>query len=80
VIVVGIDCHMKTHTAVAVEHATGRAVSELTVCARTKGHVHRLSRSGNRQLNASAAPHRDHPEAGPPAGEDLPRALAGGGI
>jgi len=30
-IVVGIDSHMKTHTAVAVDAATGRAVAETTV-------------------------------------------------
>jgi transposase len=38
VIVVGIDCHMKTHTAVAVEQATGRAVGEITIAARARGH------------------------------------------
>lgn len=36
-IVVGIDPHMHTHTAVAVDAATGRAVGELKVEARTPG-------------------------------------------
>jgi transposase len=38
VIVVGIDPHKKTHTAVAVDGATGAEVAALTVKARTKGH------------------------------------------
>jgi transposase len=37
VIVIGIDPHMQTHTAVAVDGATGRVLSELTVKARTPG-------------------------------------------
>jgi transposase len=37
VIVVGIDPHKQTHTAVAVEAATGRVLAELTVKARTQG-------------------------------------------
>lgn len=36
-IVIGIDPHMQTHTAVAVDHATGRVLAELTVKARTPG-------------------------------------------
>jgi transposase len=38
VIVVGIDPHKKTHTAVAVDGVTGAEVGELTVNARAKGH------------------------------------------
>jgi transposase len=37
VIVVGIDPHKQTHTAVAVDAATGRVLAELTVRARTPG-------------------------------------------
>jgi transposase len=37
VIVVGIDPHKQTHTAVALEEATGRVLAELTVKARTPG-------------------------------------------
>jgi transposase len=37
VIVIGIDPHMHTHTAVALDAATGRVVGELTVKARTSG-------------------------------------------
>jgi len=37
VIVVGIDPHKQTHTAVAVDAATGRMLAELTVKARTPG-------------------------------------------
>jgi transposase len=37
VIVVGIDPHKQTHTAVAVDAATGRTLCELTVPARTSG-------------------------------------------
>jgi transposase len=37
VIVVGIDPHKQTHTAVAVEASTGRVLAELTVKARTPG-------------------------------------------
>lgn len=37
-IVVGIDPHMKTHTAVALDAATGRVLAELTTAARAKGH------------------------------------------
>ena len=36
-IVVGIDPHKQTHTAVALDAATGRTVGELQVKARTKG-------------------------------------------
>ncbi len=36
-IVIGIDPHKQTHTAVAVEQATGRVLGELTVKARTPG-------------------------------------------
>ncbi len=36
-IVVGIDPHKQTHTAVAVDEATGRVLGELTVRARTPG-------------------------------------------
>ncbi len=37
-IVVGIDPHMKTHTAVAIDAATGRSLAETTVAASDKGH------------------------------------------
>jgi transposase len=37
VIVVGIDPHKQTHTAVAIDAATGRVLGELTVKARTPG-------------------------------------------
>jgi transposase len=37
VIVIGIDPHMQTHTAVAVDGATGKVLGELTVKARTPG-------------------------------------------
>jgi transposase len=37
VIVVGIDPHKQTHTAVAIDAATGRVLAELTVRARTQG-------------------------------------------
>jgi len=37
VIVIGIDPHKQTHTAVAVDAATGRVLAELTVPARTPG-------------------------------------------
>ena len=37
-IVVGIDPHMKTHTAVAIDAATGRAVAETTVDCSGDGH------------------------------------------
>jgi transposase len=43
VIVVGIDPHKRTHTAVAVEAATGAQVAELTVKARATGHERLLS-------------------------------------
>lgn len=36
-IVIGIDPHKQTHTAVAVERATGEVLAELTVKARTEG-------------------------------------------
>ena len=36
-IVIGIDPHMQTHTAVAIDGATGRVMAELTVKARTPG-------------------------------------------
>lgn len=36
-IVIGIDPHMQTHTAVAVDGSTGRVLAELTVRARTPG-------------------------------------------
>ena len=36
-IVIGIDPHMQTHTAVAIDAATGRALAEVTVKARTAG-------------------------------------------
>jgi transposase len=38
VIVVGVDCHKKTHTAVALDRATGVKLDELTVPARDQGH------------------------------------------
>jgi transposase len=37
-IVIGIDPHMKTHTAVAVEAASGRRLAEKTVAADAQGH------------------------------------------
>lgn len=37
-IVVGIDPHMKTHTAVALDGATGRAIAETTVACDSEGH------------------------------------------
>jgi len=37
VIVIGIDPHKQTHTAVAIEQATGEVIAELTVRARTPG-------------------------------------------
>jgi transposase len=43
VIVVGIDPHKKTHTAVAVDASTGAEVCQLTVKARTKGHERLLA-------------------------------------
>ena len=39
----GIDPHKKTHTAVAVNGATGAEVGTLTVKARAKGHERLLS-------------------------------------
>lgn len=36
-IVIGVDAHKKTHTAVAVDQASGRQLDELTVAAREKG-------------------------------------------
>ena len=39
----GIDPHKKTHTAVAVDGATGAQLGELTVKARAKGHERLLS-------------------------------------
>jgi transposase len=38
VIVVGVDPHKRTHTAVAVEQASGELRAELTVSARARGH------------------------------------------
>jgi transposase len=43
VIVVGIDPHKKTHTAVAVGGATGAEVASITVKARAKGHERLLT-------------------------------------
>jgi len=40
VIVIGIDPHMQTHTAVAIDGGTGRVLTELTVKARTPGFAH----------------------------------------
>ena len=37
-IVIGIDPHMKTHTAVALDAATGRGLAELTVTCDDRGH------------------------------------------
>lgn len=37
-IVVGVDAHKKTHTAVAVDETTGRVVDSTEVLARSKGH------------------------------------------
>lgn len=37
-IVVGVDAHKKTHTAVAVDEVTGRVVDSIEVIARVKGH------------------------------------------
>jgi transposase len=41
--VVGIDPHKKTHTAVAIDAATARVVGEITVPARLKGHERLLA-------------------------------------
>jgi len=38
VVVIGIDAHMRSHTAVAVEAGTGRQLAELTVAADELGH------------------------------------------
>lgn len=38
-IVVGVDAHKKTHTAVAVDEPSGRVIDEITVSARAKGHL-----------------------------------------
>ena len=38
VIVVGVDPHKRTHTAVAIERASGELRAELTVSARAAGH------------------------------------------
>jgi len=43
VIVIGIDAHMRTHTAVAVDAATGRQLSELTIDASEDGHQRLLA-------------------------------------
>ena len=37
-IIVGIDPHKRTHTAVAIDARTGEALGELTVAARPRGH------------------------------------------
>ncbi|MGZ4104419.1 MAG: IS110 family RNA-guided transposase [Actinomycetota bacterium] len=37
-IVIGVDAHKNTHTAVAVDAATGAQIGEITVAARIKGH------------------------------------------
>lgn len=42
-IVIGIDPHMKTHTAVALDGATGTFVGELTVTCDAAGHDRLLS-------------------------------------
>lgn len=42
-IVVGIDPHMKTHTAVALDAATGRALGEKTVSCQERGRGHLLA-------------------------------------
>jgi transposase len=39
VVVIGIDAHMRSHTAVAVDAATGRQLGELTVVADEAGHA-----------------------------------------
>ncbi|MCA1838442.1 MAG: IS110 family transposase [Actinobacteria bacterium] len=36
-IVIGVDAHKKTHTAVAVDEVTGKQIDEITVAARDKG-------------------------------------------
>lgn len=38
-IVVGVDAHKKSHTAVAVDETTGKVLGEITVSARAKGHL-----------------------------------------
>jgi transposase len=43
VIIIGIDPHKKSHTAVAVEAATGRAVGQLTVGSDGRGHIELLT-------------------------------------
>jgi transposase len=47
VIVVGVDCHKKTHTAVALDRATGVKLGELTVPARDRGHERLLQWAGS---------------------------------
>jgi transposase len=47
VIVVGVDCHKKTHTAVALDRATGRKLGECTVAARGRGHDDLLRWAGD---------------------------------
>ncbi|MDY0341433.1 MAG: hypothetical protein RBS17_09530 [Coriobacteriia bacterium] len=42
-IVIGIDPHMKTHTAVALDSATGRGIGERTVKCTESGHDELLS-------------------------------------
>jgi hypothetical protein len=57
-IVIGIDPHMKTHTAVALDASTGRTVAERTVTCSDAGHdellasIHRYEGS-NPYLSAS---------------------------
>lgn len=48
-IVIGIDPHMKTHTAVAVDAATGRSIATTTVSCSTDGHAELLSWARSRK-------------------------------
>src|SRR3954453_7394696 len=51
VVVIGIDAHKSSHTAAAVEAATGRLLGELTVRADEEGH-HALLRFAERHGSA----------------------------
>lgn len=44
---VGVDCHKKTHTAVALDRATGVNLGELTVPARDRGHERLVAWAGS---------------------------------
>lgn len=54
-IVVGVDCHKKTHTAVALDRATGGKLAELTVAAREGGHERLVTWAGTIDATRSFA-------------------------